>query len=96
MLIKIKDMLVKNCETLVCPMGNTEETNRNTEELNRNAPVVHPELRSNFLFGDDELFDGKNNILTEEIKFIALNKKVLFDDVIGFVDFKILFEKVTI
>ena len=85
MLIKIKEILIKNCETLDDPMGSTGETNRN-------VPVVHPVLRLKLLFSDEELFDGRNNMLPA---FLFEEWNVLFDNVIGFVAFKFLVDKIT-
>ena len=85
MLIKIKEILIKNCETLDDPMGSTGETNRN-------APVVHPVLRLKILFSDEELFDGRNNMIPA---FLLESRKVLFDSVIGFVALKFLVGKIT-
>ena len=88
-------MLLKNCGTLICPMENIEEVNRNDCETNRNAPIVHPELKVKFSFGDSELFDGKYNILTEKINVDVYTRKFSISVVIGFVAFKFLVDKIT-
>ena len=80
MILKIKDVLLKNCGTLADPMGI-----KDTKEMSQDVPVVHPNIKvSEDHFERNTAFvDGSYRVLEEKREEYNYAHEVNFDDIVG-------------
>ena len=92
MILKIKEILQKNCGILADPMGI-----KDTEEMSRNVPVVHPVLKvsEDHFRRNTAYVDGRYRILEQQRRAYKYAPEVNYDDIVGLVPDKLYLTTLT-